>query len=452
MNNFDTITAIATPPGDGGIGVIRISGPESFVITDQIFKTFNGNSCLSEKHGTFNFGKIVNKEGSVVDHAIVLIMRKPHSFTGDDTSEIQLHGGVFVLREVLSMILKLGARLADNGEFSKRAFINGKIDLTQAEAICDLISARSERSAKIAINQLEGALSNEINYIYNMFLEIAANLETTIDFIEDELPDDVFNGIYNKFCECELKLNELIHSWNEGKALRDGLVVSILGKPNAGKSTLFNKFLGYDRTIISNIEGTTRDTIEENYILNGCPIKIIDTAGLRETKCLIEAEGVKRTEKVIKNSDFLIYVVDASTEIDQLELDRINSFSKNKTLVILNKIDQGKIVNINDSIEISLFDNNSIKVVKNQLYKLIEKNLNLNFSDILISERHKSILEEVNKEIIIIKKLFNDNPETNAVIICNHLGIVLNILGEITGKVYHDELLENIFSRFCIGK
>ena len=452
MNDTDTIAAIATPPGDGGIGIIRISGPKSFAITDQIFKSSDRNNCVNRKHGTFNFGKIINRSGGVVDHAIVLIMRNPNSFTGDDTAEIQLHGGVIVLRQVLSMILKLGARLAENGEFSKRAFINGKIDLTQAEAICDLISARSERSAKVAINQLEGALSDEIEYIYNLFLEITANLETTIDFIEDELPENVFKGIFDKFCECELKLNDLIHNWNEGKALRDGLVVSILGKPNAGKSTLFNKFLGYDRAITSNLKGTTRDTIEENYILNGYPIKIIDTAGLRETECLIETEGVKRTEKVIKNSDFLIYVIDASVKIDHEEINRINSFPQNKTLVLLNKIDQGKVVDFKNSIEISLFDNNSLKIVKDKLNSLIEKNLNLNFSDILISERHKNILEEVNKEIIIIKKLFYENPETNAVIICNHLGLILNILGEITGKVYHDELLENIFSRFCIGK
>ena len=452
MNDLDTIAAIATPSGDGGIGIIRVSGPKAFIITDQIFKSYDGLSCSTREHGRFNFGKIINSNRDTVDHAIVLIMRNPHSFTGDDTSEIQLHGGIIILKEVLSMILNLGARLAENGEFSKRAFINGKIDLTQAEAICDLISAKSKRAAQIAVNQLEGDLSNEINYIYNLFLEITANLETTIDFIEDELPDDVFTGIQKKFFECEDKLINLIKTWDEGKILREGLTISIIGKPNAGKSTLFNKLLGFDRAIVSEIKGTTRDTLEEGYILNGYPIKLVDTAGLRDTECLIEVEGIKRTEKMLEKSDFVIYIIDASVDMDSSEIVRINNFPSDKYLVLSNKIDKGKMVNIKNSVDISLLDDKSNQVVKDELRKIIEKNLNLNFSNALVSERHKNLLEQTIIEVNQVKKLFSQNIESQAVIICNHLGIILNILGQITGKVYHDELLENIFSRFCIGK
>jgi len=452
MNDCDTIAAIITPSGDGGVGIIRISGPRAFIITDQIFKSYDRLSSNNREHGRFNYGKIINSNNEVIDHAIVLIMRKPHSFTGDNTSEIQLHGSIIVLKEVLSMILNLGARLAENGEFSKRAFINGKIDLTQAEAICDLISAKSKRAAQIAVNQLEGFLSNEINHIYNLFLEITANLETTIDFIEDELPDDVFTGIQKKFFECEKKLINLIETWDEGKMLRDGLTVSILGKPNAGKSTLFNELLGFDRAIVSELKGTTRDTIEEGYILNGYPIKLVDTAGLRDTDCLIEVEGIKRTEKALEKSDFIIYIIDASINIDPAEITRINNFPPNKYLVLLNKIDKGKIVNIENSIDISLLEDKCCQIVKDELKKLIEKNINLNFSNALVSERHKNLLEQAIKELNQVKNLFSLNIESQAVIICNHMATILNILGQITGKVYHDELLENIFSRFCIGK
>lgn len=445
----DVICAIATPPGKGGIGIIRISGKDAIVIADKIFHIAGSNSLLVKKNGTFSYGRIIDNN-KIIDSCIALVMHNPNSFTGENTVELQTHGGPIVLKLVLTCIINAGARLAEPGEFSKRAFLNGKIDLTQAEAICDLINAKSDKAASLAIQQLEGSLTISLEYIYDSLLEITANLETTIDFIEDELPDDVFSNIKDLFFKSKLNLQNLLLTWNQGRVLRDGIDVAILGKPNSGKSTLLNSLLGYDRAIVSDIAGTTRDIIEEGIIIDDILVRIKDCAGLRDTNCEIESEGIKRAESLKESSDFIFYIIDGSVEIDKQDLLAIESLPKKTTLIILNKIDKGCCVDIKSGVKISLLHDN-INIIKAQFIKLIENNINKIDTNTMISERHKMILEKVNKELILVEELLN-NIEENAVVICSHLRNSLDFIGQITGRIYHNDLLENIFSRFCIGK
>lgn len=452
MKTDDVITAIATPIGEGGIGVIRISGHNAINIADKIFRFSKKRSLSSIDHGNFIYGNIINQHGDIIDHGIALIMLSPKSFTGENVVELQSHGGIFILRSILSSVLNAGARLAEPGEFSKRAFLNGKIDLTQAEAICDLIRARSDRAAQVASNQLNGSLRNYCNDIYNELIEVTANLETTLDFIEDELPDDIYYGIINRLNNSFHKIDELISTWNEGIILREGINITILGRPNAGKSTLFNKLLNSNRAIISDIPGTTRDILEESYVLDGIPILLTDTAGLRNTSCDIESEGIRRAENKRDNSEIILYVIDASKNLHIDDKKNLQLLPKEKLIVILNKLDIGCSISIDGAIKISLANNEGIDILKSRITDLIKGNSIKSVSNIAISERHKSLLISAKNETLLVQKLLSNNIEKKTVLICSHLRNTLDFIGQITGQIYHDELLESIFSRFCIGK
>ncbi len=451
MKLNDVITAIATPPGKGGIGIIRISGSSALEVANKVFIPKNDN-ILNKKHGEFVYGDIISQSGELIDHGIALVMLNKKSFTGEDTIELQAHGGTVVLRSIISSVVQAGARIADPGEFSKRAFLNGKIDLTQAEAICDIINAKSDRAAKAALRQLNGSLSNICHKIYYNLIEITANLESTIDFVEDELPNDVFTDIQYKLNNTLNDINELIYTWNEGRILREGISIAIIGKPNAGKSTLFNNLLGEDRAIISSTPGTTRDFLEENYVIDGYPFKLVDTAGLRESICNIELEGIRRTKLYTKQADIILYLIDASKPFesdDKLQLSKINN---DRLIIVLNKIDNGKCITINNGVEISALHKKGLNNLKKRIIKIIKKdNIDIG-SEAIISERHKSLLIASKNEMILAHNLLNDSIEENSVFICDHLRKALEFIGQITGQIYHNELLDNIFSRFCIGK
>ena len=449
----DTIAAIATPPGEGGVGIVRISGPGVWEIADAVFQAIDRVPVSQREHGTFSYGRVIDASGKEIDTGLALVMRAPRSYTREDVVEIQGHGGAVGMRRILRRILEAGARMADPGEFTKRAFLNGRIDLVQAEGILDLIRARSDRAAHAATEQMEGKLSQRFNYIYDAFLEVAANVETTLDFIEDELPDDVFSGIMERFEQTFNTLNDLLDTWDEGRLLREGARVVIMGRPNAGKSTLLNALLGFERAIVSSTAGTTRDTIEEGFVLDGIPLRIIDTAGLRKTDCEIEAEGIRRAEAHGQEAHLSLYLLDASKPLHEEDRERIEKLSPEKTLIVLNKVDQGNQIQHIEGVEACLIQGRGIEEIKRAMANLLEKGADLQAPPhAVISERHRQLLVQAHHEAQHAQKLLSENIEENAVFASGHLRSALEFLGRVTGRSYHEELLDSVFSRFCIGK
>lgn len=453
LYDTDSIAAIATPPGEGGVGIVRISGSGVWAIADELFTALDGIPVSQRDHGTFAYGKVVDSDGKEIDTGLALVMRAPRSYTCEDVVEIQGHGGAVGMRRILRRALEAGARMAAPGEFTKRAFLNGRIDLVQAEGIFDLIRARSDRAASAAMEQMEGKLSQQFDAIYDSFLEVAANLETTLDFVEDELPDDVFAGIAALLDRTFCTLDELLDTWDEGRLLREGARVVILGRPNAGKSTLLNVLLGFNRAIVSSMAGTTRDTIEEGFVLDGIPLRIIDTAGLRETDCEIEAEGIRRAEAHGQEANLSIYLVDASGPLHEEDRTRLSKLDLSKSIVVLNKIDQGRKLEGVEGVEASLLSGIGVDELKRAMADTLEKGTDLQAPPhAVISERHRHLLIQAHREARQAREFLNENIEANAVLACEHLRSALEYLGQVTGRIYHEELLDNIFSRFCIGK
>ena len=458
FDQTDTIAAIATPPGEGGVGIIRISGPDVWDIADQIFKPADGTPVSKRDHGTFAYGKVVDSDGSEIDNGLVLIMRAPKSYTCEDVVEIQGHGGTISLRRILRRTLEAGARMAEPGEFTKRAFLNGRIDLLQAEGIFDLIRARSDRATATALEQMEGKLSQQFNTIYSALMHVTANLETTLDFVEDELPDSVFSDIAQQMDQTFQTLTDLLNTWDEGHLLREGAYVVILGRPNAGKSTLLNLLLGFDRAIVSNQAGTTRDTIEEEWVLDGIPLRLIDTAGLRETDCDIEAEGIRRAEAHKETAQLTLYLLDASQPLHEEDQKRLQKLNPEKTILILNKTDLGTKINPADlpfphCIQTSFAKNSGLDELRTCMKNCLENGIDFHAAPhAVISERHRDLLIKAQEEAQKARTYLNKNIEENALFATEHLRTALEFLGQATGQSYHEELLDNIFSRFCIGK
>jgi len=454
----DTIAAIATPPGEGGVGVVRISGPAVWEIADAVFAAADRIPVSQREHATFAYGKVLDADGREIDTGLALVMRAPKSYTCEDVVEIQGHGGGIGMRRILRRVLEAGARMAEPGEFTRRAFLNGRIDLVQAEGIYDLIRARSDRAASAALEQMEGRLSRQFDAIYQAFLEVAANLETTLDFVEDELPDDVFSGIAALLDQTFRSLDHLLDTWDEGRLLREGARIVILGRPNAGKSTLLNTLLGYGRAIVSSTAGTTRDTIEEGFVLDGIPLRIIDTAGLRETDCEIEAEGIRRAERHGQEAHLALYLVDASQPLHDEDLRRIEKLVPERSIVVLNKTDLGNCLSGltlpgPKMVPASVISGEGVESLKRAMAQVLEKGADLHAPPhAVISERHRQLLVQAHREAREARAYLNENVEENAVLATEHLRSALEYLGQVTGRVYHEELLDNIFSRFCIGK
>ncbi|HHY23330.1 MAG TPA: tRNA uridine-5-carboxymethylaminomethyl(34) synthesis GTPase MnmE, partial [Clostridiaceae bacterium] len=341
MNENDTITAISTPYGAGGIGIIRISGEKAFEIAEKIFK---GKKTIRHiKSHTINYGKIFDfKDGTVIDEVLLTKMDRPNTFTREDTIEINCHGGIVVLKKVLELVVREGARLAEPGEFTKRAFLNGRIDLAQAEAVIDLINAKTSRSSKIALEQLEGKLSIEIKEARDRLIGFIAHIEATLDYPEEDIDEITELEVYNGLEEIKNKLSILLSGFKKGRIIREGIKAVIIGRPNVGKSSLLNRLAGYNRAIVTDIPGTTRDIVEEYISIAGIPIRIIDTAGIRETKDEVERIGVEKTMNAIESADLVIMMVDAFAGFakeDEEVLKYISNISGKKPVVLLNKID-----------------------------------------------------------------------------------------------------------------
>jgi tRNA modification GTPase len=457
MKKGDTIAAVATAPGEAGIAIIRISGPDTYRIADEIF-CGRGDKPSGRHPFSFAYGSICCGEKHRIDDVLMLFMRAPRSYTGEDQVEIHGHGGTISCQRILRRVLEAGARLAEPGEFTQRAFLNGRLDLVQAEAVLDLIKARSERAAKAAVDQLHGALSLSLSTIYDETIAVAADLESTMDFPEDELPAAVMDNILKRLGEIQCRLGSLLATWSDGRLLREGALIVIAGRPNVGKSTLMNALLGQDRAIVSNTPGTTRDTIEEGYMLNGIPLRLVDTAGLRETEDDIEREGIRRSRDHLAKADGILYLVDAQTGLSGDDRQQVKNFDGDKTILIWNKMDLAKTkptmdVHPTKQIYISLKDSFSVSMVRDALADVLHTSYKQGADQqAVISERHRSILLEFQRQLDVATELVNKRRDDQVPLACAHLRDGLEALGTATGRVYHQELLNSIFSRFCIGK
>jgi tRNA modification GTPase len=457
MSNFDdTIAAIATAPGEGGVAIVRVSGPDAFTIADAVFRGPAPKPSQRSTH-TIIHGFVDDAAGSELDEVVLLIMRGPQSYTAEDVIEFQGHGGNVAAKRILRRVLDAGARMAEPGEFTKRAFLSGRIDLLQAEAVLDLVHAGSDRAAAAAVEQLEGKLSRSFNTIYDSLVRVAADLEATLDFSEEELPTETMPQISRRLNDENASIGKLLSTWDEGHILREGALVVISGKPNVGKSTMMNALLGRDRAIVSQIPGTTRDTIEERYVLEGIPLRLVDTAGLRETECEIEQEGVRRARAQLQKADLHLYLVDASKPLDDDDRAHLAALKSEKCVVVLNKSDLGRIVlpqQIHDitAVSASLIKSSGLDEIRSAMMKKLAAGINMSVRPhASISERHRRLLVDAQIEVQEALNLIN-HQSSDVVLAADRLRDAIEHLGCVTGKVYHDELLSSIFSRFCVGK
>ena len=456
---MSTIASISTAPGVGGIGIIRMSGENTFKVLDKIFAPKNPEKIEKIQGYTIKYGHIIDGE-KIIDEVLVSYFKAPKSYTTEDMCEINSHGGIVVMRKILDLCLKNGADLAEPGEFTKRAFLGGRIDLSQAESIIDIINAKSDREAKEGIKQLEGYLSEKINDIKNDLLEIMTNIEVSIDYPEYDTPDITNNDILKTIENTRKKLYTLKKSFDNGKIIKQGIKTVIIGKPNAGKSSLLNAILKEDRAIVTEIEGTTRDTIEEFVNINGIPLNLIDTAGIREAKDEVEKIGIEKSKKLANDADLIIAIFDSSKELSKEDLDILNIAKNKKTIIILNKIDLKQIITHEDP-KLESFKENIInmstknKIGLEELFKKITalfnlSEINLDNDIVITNERHKNLISKAIENLNKAEEILKQGMPVD--IIAISLKDVLSNLGAITGEEAGEEIINEIFARFCLGK
>ena len=460
MKEFDTICAIATPIGEGGIAIIRISGDKALNIADEVFIAKNKQSVKSMNTYTMRYGNIIEKDSrEIIDEVIISYMKGPHSYTGENTIEVNCHGGVVATNRVLNEIVKAGARLAEPGEFTKRAFLNGRMDLSQAEAIMDIITAKTDLSMKSAMMQRNGSLTKEINELRKYLLNVLALIEYAVDFTEDDedvIDDHLVNQIKDGINKTITKVETLLKNADEGKIIRDGLNVVIVGKPNVGKSSLLNALLREKRAIVTDIPGTTRDVIEEYINIEGIPIRITDTAGIRDTEDTVERIGVEKSREKIEEADLIILILDTSREIDDEDKKIIEVIKDKNYIVLLNKVDLEKkisenIVNgLSNKIEISAKTGEGIEKLKEEIKRLFFNGKIDSESLIISNTRHKQALYRSLENCNIAFDRVNANEYLDLISI--YITAAMKSLGEITGDELEEDLLNKIFSEFCVGK
>ena len=459
----DTISAIATPNGEGGIGIIRLSGPLAIPISTVLFHPSRQISDI--KSYTIHHGQVIDPESNqVVDEVLLNVFRSPKSYTTEDMVEFNCHGGSIILRRVLELTLKHGARIADPGEFTKRAFLNGRIDLAQAEAVIDLIQAKSDIARQMAVDQLGGKLSQTIESINDQIIGLLSETEAMVDFPDEDLDFMDFSKILQSSKEIRLALDELIATANDGRIIREGINCAILGKPNVGKSSLLNALLETDRAIVTEIPGTTRDTIEESVSISGIPLNLIDTAGIRETDNLIEQHGVERSKSCLAEADLLLVMISAADPMDNVDIDLLNSTVDRKAVIILNKIDLPmrtlpvqvkEQVQNKQIIETSVLHSKGVENLKSAILTevLVSHDVGdprTSVSTIVTNVRHYDALRRAKADLscAIDSLCQRQSPEFVAL----DLRGCLDQLGEIVGKTTNEDILGRIFSQFCVGK
>ncbi len=451
----DTIAAIATPMGVGAIGIVRISGKDAISIADKIFISKDKPSS-SESHRIL-YGHIINPDTrEPIDEVLLAVMRKPHTYTREDIVEISTHGGVGVARLVLQMVLKAGAREANPGEFTLRAFLNGRIDLTQAEAILDIINSRTKEGIGIALAQLEGKLSEEIKKMRNGLINIVSLLELSLDFVEEDLVLPPKKEIEKVISSTIRQLNKLISTYRRGNIIKNGMNALIVGKPNVGKSSIFNALLLEDRAIVTPYPGTTRDMIEGWLNIGGIPVRLIDSAGIRDTVHPVETIGVQRTKKMIGKTNIIIAIFDVSQDLTQEDKRLIREIQKKNVVYVLNKKDLGvkfrykKILNGKQIVLTSALKMEGIDNLENAIKELISSDISDKESVIITNERHNIALEDALNTLKRAKK--NLKSGYTQEIISEDVREAIDQLGEIIGENVSEDVLQNIFSKFCIGK
>ena len=452
---MSTIVAISTAPGIGGIGIIRMSGKDCFKILNKIFKPINNST---EKGYTIKYGKIFDGE-EIIDEVLVSYFLEPKSYTTENMCEINSHGGNIIMKKILDLCLKNGAELAEPGEFTKRAFLNGRIDLTQAEAVIDIINSKTDKEAEASVNQLEGNLSKKIKEIREDLIAGLADIEVTIDYPEYDEVEVTNNKIIKMLEKNENKLNKLEQAFTNGKILKEGIKTAIIGRPNAGKSSLLNLLLNEERAIVTDVEGTTRDTIEEYITLDGIPFKVVDTAGIRETEDTVEKIGVKKAIEIANKSDLIIAIFDISKEINDEDKNILNILKNRNSIILLNKIDLNNYL-INEElfkeyseniIKISTKTQEGIEDLIQVMKKLTQTDeINVDGENIVINSRHKiSVVKAKESLKKAIETLEAGMPID---VISIYIKEILEELGKITGESVTDDVISEIFAKFCLGK
>ncbi|MBI5416438.1 tRNA uridine-5-carboxymethylaminomethyl(34) synthesis GTPase MnmE [Candidatus Poribacteria bacterium] len=457
MKSTDTIAAISTSIGEGGIGIVRLSGKSAIQIIKKIFHPAKKNIFSPHTH-TITYGVIFNSDTKeTIDDVLVSVMLAPKSYTREDVVEINCHGGIIPLNEILKLVISCGARLAEPGEFTKRAFLNGRIDLVQAEAVIDIIRAKTNASMRQARFQLEGKISGEIDALRNILIELLSNLELSIDFIEDNIeiiPVGELEKNINKALE---KIEKLLSTTDIGRLIKEGIRVAIIGRPNVGKSSLLNALLNEERAIVTHLPGTTRDVIEEMLSIKGIPAKIIDTAGIRKTTDEIEKIGIERTRKSIVQADIVLFVFDISENLHEEDIEIIKEIKNKKTIFVFNKIDKNHKLEINklpqniQQVRISAANNNGIEELKTHIYDLIIKeHIEIGTEVFINNLRHEIALK--NAKSCLNRAIEGIKNKLSSEFIVSDIREATVHLGSIIGKTTTDDVLNQIFEKFCIGK
>lgn len=454
---MSTIAAISTAPGIGGIGIIRMSGEDCFKVLDRIFKAKKPQKIEDIKGYTIKYGNIVDNE-EIIDEVLVSFFKAPKSYTSENMCEINSHGGIVIVNKILDLCIKNGAEVAEPGEFTKRAFLNGRMDLSQAEAVIDVINAKTDKEAKISMEQLEGNLSQKIEEIRKIIISVMADIEATIDYPEYDLEEVTNAKILNILNDVDKLLDSLEKSFYNGKILREGISTAIIGRPNAGKSSLLNVILNEERAIVTDIEGTTRDTIEEYISIDGVPLKIIDTAGIRNASDEVEKIGVTKAIEIAKKSDIVVAIFDSNRELNEEDEKILDLLNNKNAIIILNKIDLEKKIDIQKIkkvgkpvVEISTKTREGIEEFYEEISKMFKlKEIANDGETIVTNVRHKNIIINSRKNLQKARETILLNMPID--IISTYLKEIIEELGKITGETVTEDVINEIFSKFCLGK
>lgn len=461
MLGDDTIAAVATAIGEGGIGIIRISGSHALPIADELFKSSKGRRVSEIKNFQAAYGNILDPDSqTMVDEVLLLVMRGPHSYTCEDIVEIHCHGGPVALKKILSLVFSKGARPAEPGEFTKRAFLNGRLDLTQAEAVIDVIRAKTDASLKIAVGHLSGALSEKIKNLRHEILGMIAQLEAAIDFPEDDIEETSAHQVAIATNKAIAEVDFLLATAQTGKILRDGLETVIIGKPNVGKSSLLNALVGESKAIVTDVPGTTRDVIEEFINVKGIPLKIIDTAGIRDTEDIVEKIGVERARKIMSTADLVLLLLDSSQPLGEEDRKMLELLQEKQTLVLINKSDLPQQLDLNAVLEytlpqsvfqISVAQGRGIQDVEQAIAdKVYTGQVTQGEGSFVNNARHENLLRQVKSHLQEVLTTIEQAMPPDCIVV--DLRDAWDKLGAITGDTVGEDIIDQIFTQFCIGK